>query len=142
MTQYPVYNANKAMILMASLSITDTNTHTYRTNPFTISSGIASGIQILDAMKREPKPYTVAIYVQNTANQELSVGIIGNIDTTQTLLDYNLGTGTIAANSADILFVYMRGPNAFPSEEISLSLSYATAPTSGSVIAYAGFYGE
>ena len=123
--------------LFASLAITDTTAHTYRTNPLKNGTGIA----ILPALyNRSPKPYTVAIPVQNGANEELTVAVIGNIDTSQAFSDYTLGTGTIPASGADILYIYMKGANAFPSEFVSLSLSYTTAPTSGSVLAYILFH--
>ena len=132
---------NQSQVLIANLAITDTKTHTYRTNPYSAKS--ASGIQILPAMlNRQPEPYTLAVVVSNSENETLSVSVIGNIDTTQAIPDYTLGaTGTIDASASDILYIYMKGPNAFPSDYISLSLSFATAPTSGSVIAYAKFYG-
>jgi len=128
-------------ILLANIDITDTTAHTYRTDPYSSKKG--TGIKIVDAMhNRNPPPYTVAIPVSNGAGEELTVEVIGNVDTTKTLADYVLGTGNIAANSSDILYVYMKGPNAFPSEYVSLSLSYSTAPTSGGVKAYILFYGD
>ena len=132
-------NALGNAVLLASISITDITAHTYRTNPFLKGSGISI---IAGSYNRNPRPYTLAIPISNTANEELTAAIIGNIDTTQAFPDYTLGSGTIAASSQDILYVYMKGPNAFPSEFVSLSLSYATAPTSGSVLAYILFYGE
>ena len=133
----PNTNSLGNAILFASIAITDTTAHTYRTNP--LKNG--TGIGIIPAFyNRFPKPYTVAIPIQNGANQELSAAVIGNIDTSQAFSDYVLGTGTIAANSTDILYIYMKGANAFPSEFVSLSLSYATAPTSGSVLAYILFH--
>lgn len=139
-----MYDANnRSALLIASIAITDTSVHTYRTDPMAVNDGVPSGIDIIPAMfQREPKPYTVAIYVQNTGNEELTVVPIGNIDSSKTYLDYNIGSGTIAAGGADILYIYMQGANAFPSEYMSLALSYATAPTSGSVTAYVLFYGE
>ena len=126
-------------ILLASISITDTSVHTYKTNPFKNGAGI---FLLSGTHRREPQPYTVSIPIQNTADQELTVTVIGNIDPTQTFSDYSIGSGSVSANGQDILYIYMKGANAFPSEFISINLSYATAPTSGSVLAYVLFYGE
>lgn len=130
---------NSSELLFASIAITDITAHTYRTDPF--STKTQTGIQILPAVfNRQPPPGVAAIVISNTENEELTAAVIGNIDTTQAIPDYTIGTGTIAANASDILYVYMQGPNAFPSEYISLSLSFATAPTTGNVLAYLKYY--
>lgn len=130
---------NGSELIFAQITITDTNAHTYRTDPYSSKSG--TGIKIVPALfNREPAPYTIAIVINNGENQTLSAAAIGNIDDVQTISDYTLGTGTINASTADILYVYTGGANAFPSEYISLSLQYSTAPSSGSVTAYVKFY--
>lgn len=123
--------------LLASIEILDTNAHTYRTDPLIKNSGIG----IFDALySRKPRPSTVAIPVDNEEDQDLTVTVIGNVDTTETLADYPIQTATIDASTSDILYLPVKGKYTFPTDFISIQLQYATKPTSGKVLAYIGFF--
>lgn len=131
-------SVNGNQINIADIAITDTSTHTYRTDPY--NSKTTKGILLLEALKnRIPVPTVVAIYIQNGSAEELTFQVTGNIDDSETYNDVNLQAGKIDASSQDFVYAYVHGYNVVPADYIALSLSFATAPSSGSVIAFARF---
>jgi len=70
MTLYPY--------LVVDLPITDTNTHTYRTNPFNPLTPTQPGISLVRLGESVPPIRAFNIYVYNYANAALSVQVIAN----------------------------------------------------------------
>ncbi len=112
---------------LAQIAITDTSTHSYRTDPWNGSSGIKS-ILLGDAT---PPYRAYAIWVYNNTNQQLNVMPITNVDQKGTYPDATLIPSAVAVNPGDttiLEFEFARTPVQF----LSLSLSYGTAPTAAS----------
>lgn len=135
-------SVNPAAISLVDLSITDTDLHTWRTNPWSTKTN--TGIKLQEAWfgrGRQEKPYTIVAHIENSEDQELTAQYISNIDGTSTYGDDNIGGSASYPSGTNGRYVgYMQGPNASPAEYISLSLQFSTTPTSGKVIAFLLFY--
>lgn len=132
---------NRNMIPIASISITDTTTHTYRTDAWNGSTGIRlydlSGFYL-------DEPDAILLFVNNGENQALTVQLSGNVDSTKSYEDYLIGpSSSVSSASSSGLYYYPKGSfaqDAWPAEYIALQLSFATAPSSGSVTALMRLY--
>jgi len=121
--------------LIANISITDTSTHTYRTDPYNQKTN--TGIMLLDLLHRDPRPEVIGIFVYNNENQQLTAQVIENMDNSGNFPDINLGSSTpVSAGDATKLLIYTSGTNATPVDFLSIALSFATAPTTGNVQVY------
>jgi hypothetical protein len=154
MTLYPY--------LVVDLPITDTNTHTYRTNPFNPLALTQPGISLIRLGESVPPVRAFNIYVYNFANADLSVQVIANENAKNyqygALLDgldyqsesgypdFNVGSPvTVASGSPQQPGVQTVQADFYSSSAeryISLALTYSTAPTTGFVRAHIDlFYG-
>jgi len=112
-----------ARILVNAFPLSDTNIHSYRTDPNYIS------IQQIVGGTLDIKEYAVWIY--NGTNQTINVQVIGNVTNDGTYPDYTIGSAyTVAPNSSNM---YTLAMDAALSPFISVSISANTAPTSGYV---------
>ncbi|MEM3290624.1 MAG: hypothetical protein QW046_03825 [Candidatus Micrarchaeaceae archaeon] len=120
-------------VLLAYISITDTNTHTYLTDPLVPYSGSYYGIDIAQISRSYPSPSSYLIYILNNENQILTVQPIANIVDDGSYPDMNItlpsGATSITINPGDAGTLSFKFDD-YPIEYISLYLSYATAPTS------------
>ena len=109
-------------VLINAYPLTDTKTHSYRTDP--------SYFYIV----RIPRgASTYAVWVYNSTNQTISVQVIGNVTNNQTYPDYTIGS----AYSVDSGFanMYVLASDAALTPFISVQIYASTAPTSGAVYA-------
>ncbi|MEM3860256.1 MAG: hypothetical protein QW478_12795 [Candidatus Micrarchaeaceae archaeon] len=139
----PVTQSQSVWVPIANITITDTNTHTYQTDPVSATSGTGIAIpkigNILGTGESQISAYS--IYIYNNENQILTVQPITNIVSDGSLPDmnltssYNINPGNSDIHSFDFKIN--------PVEYISVYLSYATAPTAGvsSVFPQAAVYG-
>jgi len=112
-----------ARILVNAFPLSDTNIHSYRTDPNYIS------IQQIVGGTLDIKEYAVWIY--NGTNQTINMQVIGNVTNDGTYPDYTIGSAyTVAPNSSNM---YTLAMDAALSPFISVSISANTAPTSGYV---------
>jgi len=111
-------------VLLASIAITDTSTHTYITDPTKIS--------ILKFGTSEPSFESYAIWTYNSENQTVTVQPLTNIVSNGSYPDVNLiPSYTVSSGGTDWrMFPF----SSYPIEYLSVALSFATAPTSGSVL--------
>jgi len=154
MTLYPY--------LVVDLSITDTNTHTYRTNPFNPLTPTQPGISLVRLGESVPPVRAFNIYVYNFANADLSVQVIANENAKNyaygNLLDgldyqsesgypdFNVGSavsvpaGSLSTPSVDAIQsdFYTSASERY----ISVALTYSTAPTTGFVRAHIDLFYE
>ena len=108
-------------VLVKNFPITDTNTHTYRTDP---------SYFYLVSM---PSVSAYAIWIYNSTNQMINVQVIGNLTNDQTYPDYTIGSAyTVASDGTNM---YVLAADAALTPFVSLSISANTAPTSGAVYA-------
>ena len=154
MTLYPY--------LVVDLPITDTNTHTYRTNPFNPLTPTQPGISLVRLGESVPPVRAFNIYVYNYANAALNVQVIANenaknyqygafldgldYQSESSYPDFNVGSPvTVASGSLQqpgVQTVQADFYSTSPERYISLALTYSTAPTSGFVRAHIDlFYG-
>jgi len=148
MTLYPY--------LVVDLPITDTNTHTYRTNPFNPLTPTQPGISLVRLGESVPPIRAFNIYVYNYANAALSVQVIANENaknyqygalldglnylTESSYPDFNVGSAVaVPAGSLSTPSVQAIQSDFYKDAAeryISVALTYSTAPTSGFVRAH------
>jgi len=154
MTLYPY--------LVVDLPITDTNTHTYRTNPFNPLAPTQPGISLVRLGESVPPIRAFNIYVYNYANADLNVQVIANenaknyqygafldgldYQSESSYPDFNVGSPvTVASGSLQqpgVQTVQADFYSTSAERYISLALTYSTAPTTGFVRAHIDlFYG-
>jgi hypothetical protein len=121
-------NSNTTWVPLANVSITDTSVHSYSTNSSNIA--IIQLGNLLGAGNNQISSYSLWLY--NGENQTVTVQPITNIVNDGSYPDINLiPSYTVNSNTSDLrMFPF----NSYPIEYISLALSFATAPTSGSVL--------
>ena len=148
MTLYPY--------LVVDLPITDTNTHTYRTDPFNPLALTQPGISLIRLGESVPPVRAFNVYVYNFANAALSVQVIANenaknyqygylldgldYQSESSYPDFNVGTavavpaGSLSTPSVEAIQsdFYTGAAERY----ISVALTYSTAPTSGFVRAH------
>ncbi len=129
-------NSNTTWIPLASITITDANIHSYSTNPYNIA--IVKIGNILGSGNRQLSSF--AIWVYNGENQTLTVTPITNIvndgsypDIPITTPSNSTGQYSLTTSSPVLWNIYNFAD--YSIEYLSLKLSFATAPTSGSVLA-------
>ncbi|MEM4067256.1 MAG: hypothetical protein QXV17_10415 [Candidatus Micrarchaeaceae archaeon] len=127
----PVTQSQSVWVPIANITITDTNTHTYQTDPVSATSGTGIDIvkigNILGTGESQISAYS--IYIYNNENQSVTVTPITNIVGDGSLPDIDLYTAyTVDAGDTDI---HSFNFNNYPVEYISVSLNYTTAPTAG-----------
>ena len=113
-------------VILASITITDTNVHTYLTDPkniFIKKFGIS-----------EPAFESYAIWTYNTENQAVTVQPLTNIVNDGSYPDVNLVPSyTVNPGGTDWrMFPFSN----YPIEYLSVALGFSTAPSSGSVLVY------
>jgi len=115
---------DNAAILVNSIVISDTNVHNYRTDP--------QFINLIELYPAFPPPKAYALFVINQSNQTLNVQPIGNIFNNQQYPDYSVGPSfTVGAGSS----TYVTFPfENYPTNFLSVNLSYSTAPSPPAVI--------
>jgi len=154
MTLYPY--------LVVDLPITDTNTHTYRTDPFNPFALTQPGISLIRLGESVPPVRAFNIYVYNYANADLSVQVIANenaknyqygylldgldYQSESGYPDFNVGSPVTAASGSlqqpGVQTVQADFYSTSAERYISLALTYSTAPTTGFVRAHIDlFYG-
>jgi len=113
-------------VTLASIAIVDINTHTYLTDP--------KNIFIKKLGTSEPAFESYAIWTYNSENQTVTVQPLTNIVSNGIYPDVNLiPSYTVNAGGTDWrMFPF----SSYPIEFLSVALSFATAPTSGSVLVY------
>jgi len=148
MTLYPY--------LVVDLPITDTNTHTYRTDPFNPLALTQPGISLIRLGESVPPVRAFNVYVYNFANATLSVQVIANenaknyqygylldgldYQSESSYPDFNVGTavavpaGSLSTPSVEAIQsdFYTGAAERY----ISVALTYSTAPTTGFVRAH------
>jgi len=108
-------------VLVKNFPLTDTNTHTYRTDPAYFY------------LVNMPSVSTYAIWIYNSTNQTINMQVIGNMTNNQTYPDYTIGPAyAVGVNSA---IVYVFAADVALTPFVSLSIWANTAPSSGSVYA-------
>jgi len=117
---------------LASITITDTNVHSYLTDPNSIS--------IFKLGTSMPSISSFAIWVYNGENQTLTVTPITNIVNDGSYLDIPIttpsnSTGQYSLTTSSPVLWNIYNFADYSIEYLSLKLSFATAPTSGSVLA-------
>ena len=148
MTLYPY--------LVVDLPITDTNTHTYRTDPFNPLALTQPGISLIRLGESVPPVRAFNVYVYNFANTALNVQLIANENAKNYQygalldgLDYQSESGYPDFNVGSAVAV-PAGSLSTPSVQaiqsdfytgaaeryISVALTYSTAPTTGFVRAH------
>ena len=154
MTLYPY--------LVVDLPITDTNTHTYRTNPFNPLTPTQPGISLIRLGESVPPVRAFNIYVYNYANAALNVQVIANENAKNYQygalldgLDYQSESGYPDFNVGSAVAV-PAGSLSTPSVEtiqsdfykdaaeryLSVALTYSATPTSGFVRAHIDLFYE
>ena len=148
MTLYPY--------LVVDLPVTDTNTHTYRTEPFNPFALTQPGISLIRLGESVPPVRAFNIYVYNYANAALSVQVIANenaknyqygylldgldYQSESSYPDFNVGTAVaVPAGSLSTPSVQAIQSDFYTGAAeryISVALTYSTAPTSGFVRAH------
>jgi len=109
-------------VLVNAYPLTDTNTHSYRTDP--------SYFYIV----RIPRgASTYAVWVYNTTNQTINVQVIGNVTNNQSYPDYTIGSAYTVGSGATNMYVLAE--DAALTSFVSVQVSANTAPTSGAVYA-------
>jgi len=114
-------STEETAVLVKNFPITDTNTHTYRTDP---------SYFYLVSM---PSVSAYAIWIYNSTNQMINVQVIGNLTNDQTYPDYTIGSAYTVASGGTNMYVLAEDTALTPF--VSLSISANTAPTSGAVYA-------
>ncbi len=127
--------SNSTWIPLANIQITDTNIHSYLSDPNNIA--IVRLGNILGSEGRQLSSFAVWIY--NGENQTLTVTPITNIVNDGSYPDIPITTpsnttGNYTLNPNTPLWNVYNFDN-YSIEFLSLQLSFATAPTSGSVLA-------
>lgn len=123
---------------MASISILDTNTHNYKTNP--------NNIFIYHLGTSQPPIKSFAIWVFNGENQTLTATPIANIVNDGSYNDVPIATPSNTTgqysipSSSSIYNIYNFAD--YSIEYVSIALSFSTAPTSGNIISYLFIYYE
>jgi len=148
MTLYPY--------LVVDLPITDTNTHTYRTDPFNPLALTQPGISLIRLGESVPPVRAFNVYVYNFANAALSVQVIANenaknyaygapldgldYQSESSYPDFNVGTAVaVPAGSLSTPSVQAIQSDFYTGAAeryISVALTYSTAPTTGFVRAH------
>jgi len=129
-------NSNTTWVPLANITVTDAgNVHSYSTNPYNIA--IVKIGNILGSGNRQLSSF--AIWVYNGENQTLTVTPITNIVNDGSYPDIPITTPSNTTGN------YTLNPNTplwnvynfddYSVEYLSLQLSFATAPTTGSVLA-------
>ena len=154
MTLYPY--------LVVDLPITDTNTHTYRTNPFNPLTPTQPGISLIRLGESVPPVRAFNIYVYNFANAALSVQVIANenaknyqygylldgldYQSESSYPDFNIGSAVaVPAGSLSTPSVQAIQSDFYKDAAeryISVALTYSTAPTTGFVRAHIDLFYE
>ena len=142
--------------LVVDLPIRDTNTHTYRTDPFDPLIPTQPGISLVRLGESVPPVRAFNIYVYNFANAALNVQVIANENaknyeygnlldglnyfTEESYPDFNIGSavgvpaGSLSTPSVEaIQSDFYTGAS---ERYISVALTYSTAPTTGFVRAH------
>jgi len=139
--------------LVVDLPITDTNTHTYRTDPFNPLALTQPGISLVRLGESVPPVRAFNIYVYNYANVALSVQLIANenaknyrygylldgldYQSESSYPDFNVGSAkTVPAGSLSTPGVYAIESDFYTGASeryLSLALTYLTPPTAGFV---------
>jgi len=148
MTLYPY--------LVVDLPITDTNTHTYRTDPFNPLALTQPGISLIRLGESVPPVRAFNIYVYNYANVALSVQVIANenaknyqygylldgldYQSESPYPDFNVGTAVAvpagSLSTPSVQAIQSDFYTGVAERYISVALTYSTAPTSGFVRAH------
>lgn len=125
-----------SVILVNQLNIRDTTTHTYTTDPPN-STFTNNYIAARKLESQKPSITSYAVWIYNTTDQTLTVQPVANIGvyksdgTTLQFPWFNVGSSyTVNALSQDWQ-IYQFAAN--PYEQISVDLSYSTAPSEGNV---------
>jgi len=154
MTLYPY--------LVVDLPITDTNTHTYRTNPFNPLTPTQPGISLVRLGESVPPIRAFNIYVYNYANAALSVQVIANenaknyqygalldgldYQSESSYPDFNVGSPvTVASGSLQqpgVQTVQADFYSTSAERYISLALTYSTPPSTGFIRAHIDLFYE
>jgi len=110
-------------VILASITITDTNVHTYLTDP--------KNIFIKKFGTSEPAIESYAIWTYNSENQTVTVQPLTNIVNDGSYPDVNLiPSYTVNPGGTDWrMFPF----SSYPIEYLSVALSFSTAPTLGNV---------
>jgi len=145
MTLYPY--------LVVDLPITDTNTHTYRTDPFNPLALTQPGISLIRLGESVPPVRAFNVYVYNFANAALSVQVIANenaknyqygylldgldYQSESSYPDFNVGSAVaVPAGSLSTPSVQAIQSDFYTGAAeryLSVALTYSTAPTTGFV---------
>jgi hypothetical protein len=148
--------------LVVDLPITDTNTHTYRTDPFNPLVLTQPGISLIRLGESVPPVRAFNVYVYNFANADLSVQVIANenaknyqygylldgldYQSESGYPDFNVGSPvTVASGSLQqpgVQTVQADFYSTSAERYISLALTYSTAPTTGFVRAHIDLFYE
>ncbi len=112
--------------LANATAIRDTNAHTYRTDPKTMT--------LLSLGETKPPIKAYAVWVVNGTDQTIIVQVLANIVSDQSQPDVYVGNGaTIPAGSAGIPYVQSFDAGPFEFLGISASVEGTVAPTSGAL---------
>jgi len=148
MTLYPY--------LVVDLPITDTNTHTYRTDPFNPLALTQPGISLIRLGESVPPVRAFNVYVYNFANAALNVQLIANenaknyqygalldgldYQSESSYPDFNMGSAVaVPAGSLSTPSVQAIQSDFYTGAAeryLSVALTYSTAPTTGFVRAH------
>jgi len=148
MTLYPY--------LVVDLPITDTNTHTYRTDPFNPLALTQPGISLIRLGESVPPVRAFNVYVYNFANAALNVQVIANenaknyqygylldgldYQSESSYPDFNIGSAVaVPAGSLSTPSVQAIQSDFYTGAAeryLSVALTYSTAPTTGFVRAH------
>ena len=154
MTLYPY--------LVVDLPITDTNTHTYRTDPFNPLTPTQPGISLVRLGESVPPIRAFNIYVYNYANAALNVQVIANENAKNyqygafldgldyqfesSYPDFNVGSPvTVASGSLQqpgVQTVQADFYSTSAERYISLALTYSTPPSTGFIRAHIDLFYE
>ena len=154
MTLYPY--------LVVDLPITDTNTHTYRTDPFNPLTPTQPGISLVRLGESVPPVRAFNIYVYNYANATLNVQVIANenaknyaygnlldglnYQSESGYTDFNVGSPvTVASGSLQQPSVQTVQADFYSTSAeryISLALTYSTPPSTGFIRAHIDLFYE
>jgi hypothetical protein len=148
--------------LVVDLPITDTNTHTYRTDPFNPLVLTQPGISLIRLGESVPPVRAFNVYVYNFANAALNVQVIANenaknyqygylldgldYQSESSYPDFNVGSAvTVPAGSLNTPSVQAIQSDFYTGAAeryLSVALTYSTAPTSGFVRAHIDLFYE
>jgi len=118
---------------LANINITDTNTHTYLTDPPNASGRGIDIIHIGEKLGSGNNPIkSFALWVFNNENQTLTIQPITNVVNNGSLPDTLIGGTQTTANAGETVIESFNFSQ-YPMEFFSIYLSFSTAPTAPAV---------